>query len=113
MPMPDEYTEEDAPFTPEPCICQGTKVFTLDRGLRFFRVYWGPENGLTELQARHWAALFAQAPTMFRFIERLAKLDHHLTNDYWTEAIRLLQDCEPKPKGRPFKRHPEADEATI
>ena len=103
MPMPDEYTDEEAPFVAEPLFVNGTRVYTLDQGLRLMRLTWGPDNGLTESQARYWAALFGQAPALFTFISRISaswRVDSALAQ----EAARLLADCEPKPKGKPFKR---------
>ena len=101
MPMPDEY---DPPFTPEPLFARGCKVSTLDSGLCLTRVPYGPDCGLTEHQARSWAALLAQAPQMHALIVTLASgldcgADSHLTH----QAIAILAACAPKAKGRPFR----------
>ncbi len=116
MPMPDEdFDGPVRPWTPEPLFCNGTKVYTLDQGLKFFRITHGPDNGLTEREARHWAELFAQASTMYAFLQDCAAADDNgpTMDAIRRAALRIMQACIPKPKGRPFKRHFNTDQPQI
>lgn len=99
--------EDEAPFEIEPLFANGTRVFTLDQAIVIAKVPYGADCGFTELQARSWAALLAQAPAMAALVRQIATgLDCGFDSPLTRSANDILAACAPKPKGLPFKRDP-------
>lgn len=95
-----------AGWRPEPLFANGTRIYTMDMGLMLARVPYGPGNGLTEAEARHWAALLAAAPAALTFCENILR-DSLWSSDALEIAARhFIATCEPKAKGHPFRQLP-------
>lgn len=99
--------EEELPFDPEPLFANGTRVYTMDQAVVIAKIPYGADIGFTELQARGWAALLAQAPAMEALVRQIATgLDCGFDSPLTREANAILAACIPKPKGQPFRKDP-------
>lgn len=101
MPETEENEIVNAPFVAEPLFAAGGRIFTMDMGLNLCSIARGPDNGVTEREQRHWAALLAAAPAMQALLRRIASVPG---DPWYREASVLLMQSQPKPKGMPFKR---------
>lgn len=105
MPETEENEIVNAPFVAEPLFAAGGRIFTMDMGLNLCSIARGPDNGVTEREQRHWAALLAAAPAMQAFIRRIASgMTYGEHPCLMRDAAVLLMQSQPKPKGMPFKR---------
>lgn len=107
----EEFEEEPLdprqPWTPEPLLANGKRVYTADMGLCLVNPGTGPTTGLTDAEARRWASLFANAPRMYALIQEFVSGDlnrHARRMEMFARAKQLLELCVPNPIGEPFKR---------